>query len=139
MEALKVVVTVIHILIAFGLVATVLFQSSKSQGLSGSIAGGAETFFGKNKGKTMDGVLAKLTVVLAILFVVTSISLSLISKAGKTEEIVTPELITEETAEAIEVTEEVVVEGTEEATEETAEAVEEPVAETEEATEEVAE
>ena len=114
MEALKVVVTVIHILIAFGLVATVLFQSSKSQGLSGSIAGGAETFFGKNKGKTMDGVLAKLTVVLAILFVITSVSLSLISKAGKTEEIVTPELITEETAEA---TEEVAVEGTEEAAE----------------------
>ena len=142
MEALKVVVTVIHILIAFGLVATVLFQSSKSQGLSGSIAGGAETFFGKNKGKTMDGVLAKLTVVLAILFVITSVSLSLISKAGKAEEIVTPELITEESAEATEVTEEVAVEGTEEATEateETAEAVEEPVAETEEATEEAAE
>lgn len=127
MEALKVVVTVIHILIAFGLVATVLFQSSKSQGLSGSIAGGAETFFGKNKGKTMDGVLAKLTVVLAILFVITSVSLSIIGKAGK-EEVVAPELITEEAVEGTEVTEEAEVaeetpevEVTEEATEETAE------------------
>ena len=130
MEALKVVVTVIHILIAFGLVATVLFQSSKSQGLSGSIAGGAETFFGKNKGKTMDGVLAKLTVVLAILFVITSVSLSIIGKAGK-EEVVAPELITEEAVEGTEVTEEAAeaevaeetpeVEVTEEATEETAE------------------
>ena len=129
MEALKVVVTVIHILIAFGLVATVLFQSSKSQGLSGSIAGGAETFFGKNKGKTMDGVLAKLTVVLAILFVITSVSLSIIGKAGK-EEVVAPELITEEAVEGTEVTEEAAeaevaeetpeVEVTEEATEETA-------------------
>ena len=80
MTALKVVLTVLHLIIAFGLVAVVLFQSSKSEGLSGSIAGGAETFFGKNKGKTMDGVLAKCTVVLAILFVVTSVSLSVLSK-----------------------------------------------------------
>lgn len=80
MTALKVVLTVLHLIIAFGLIAVVLFQSSKSEGLSGSIAGGAETFFGKNKGKTMDGVLAKCTVVLAILFVVTSVSLSVLSK-----------------------------------------------------------
>lgn len=80
MTALKVVLTVLHLVIAFGLIAVVLFQSSKSQGLSGSIAGGAETFFGKNKGKTMDGMLAKCTVILAILFVVTSVSLSVLSK-----------------------------------------------------------
>ena len=139
-EALKVVVTVIHILIAFGLVATVLFQSSKSQGLSGSIAGGAETFFGKNKGKTMDGVLAKLTVVLAILFVITSVSLSVIGKAGKAE-VVAPELITEEATEG---TEEVapVTEGEEVTAEATEAEVAEEAAEaevTEEATEETAE
>ncbi len=101
MTALKVVITVLHLLIAFGLMVTVLFQSSKSQGLSGSIAGGAETFFGKNKGKTMDGVLAKLTVVLAILFVVTSVSLSLIGKkiSEPVVELETPELITEEATE----------------------------------------
>lgn len=127
MAALKIVVTVIHILIAFSLMVTVLFQSGKSQGLSGSIAGGAETFFGKNKGKTMDGVLAKITVVLAILFVITSVSLSLIAKkmdsnvAG--EEIVTeaPELIIDEDA-VVEETAEATEEATEEeATEETAE------------------
>ncbi len=80
MTTLKVVLTVLHLIIAFGLMAVVLFQSSKSEGLSGSIAGGAETFFGKNKGKTMDGILAKFTVVLAILFVITSVSLSALSK-----------------------------------------------------------
>lgn len=80
MTTLKVVLTVLHLIIAFGLMAVVLFQSSKSEGLSGSIAGGAETFFGKNKGKTMDGVLAKCTVALAILFVITSVSLSALSK-----------------------------------------------------------
>lgn len=154
MAALKIVVTVIHILIAFGLMVTVLFQSGKSQGLSGSIAGGAETFFGKNKGKTMDGVLAKITVVLAILFVITSVSLSLIAKkmdsnvAG--EEIVTeaPELIIDEetpeepaTEESAEGTEEVAPETTEETpVEEAPETTEEvPVEEAPETTEETAE
>ena len=80
MAALKIVLTVLHIVIAFSLVVSVLFQSGKSQGLSGTIAGGAETFFGKNKGKTMDGILAKVTVVLAILFVVTAVSLSAIER-----------------------------------------------------------
>lgn len=83
MTTLKVVLIVLHLIIAFGLMAVVLFQSSKSEGLSGSIAGGAETFFGKNKGKTMDGVLAKFTVILAILFVITSVSLSVLSKKSE--------------------------------------------------------
>lgn len=77
---MKITLIVLHLLISFGLMAVVLFQSSKSQGLSGSIAGGAETFFGKNKGKTMDGILSKLTVVLAILFVVTSVTLTVLDR-----------------------------------------------------------
>lgn len=56
----------------------VLLQSAKSEGLSGSIAGGAETFFGKNKGKTLDGLLSRLTSVVAVGFLVTSILLYLI-------------------------------------------------------------
>lgn len=91
MTTLKVVLTVLHLIIAFGLVAVVLFQSSKARGLSGSIAGGAETFFGKNKGKTIDGLLAKITVVLAILFVITSVSLSAISKSTSEAPVVTEE------------------------------------------------
>ena len=138
MAALKIVVTVIHILIAFGLVVTVLFQSGKSQGLSGSIAGGAETFFGKNKGKTMDGVLAKLTVALAILFVITSVSLSLIAKKMNNvaeQEIVTeaPELVIDEETPEEPATEES-AEGTEEVAPETTE--ETPVEEAPETTEE---
>ena len=78
MEALKVVVTVIHILIAFGLVATVLFQSSKSQGLSGSIAGGAETFFGKNKGRTMEAKLEKITKILCAAFIVLTLATTIL-------------------------------------------------------------
>ena len=51
------------------LVVAVLMQSGKSKRLSGTIAGGAETFFGKTKGRTIDAVLSKVTTVVAILFV----------------------------------------------------------------------
>ena len=48
---------------------SVLMQSGKSKRLSGSIAGGAETFFGKAKGRTIDALLSKITTVVAIIFV----------------------------------------------------------------------
>lgn len=75
---LNTVVTVIHVILAIILIAVVLLQSGKSAGLSGSIGGGAETFFGKNKAKTLDGMLEKATAVVAILFVVTSLVLALV-------------------------------------------------------------
>lgn len=49
---------------------SVLMQSGKSKRLSGSIAGGAETFFGKAKGRTIDALLSKITTVVAIIFVI---------------------------------------------------------------------
>jgi preprotein translocase subunit SecG len=55
-------------------------QSGKAGGLSGSIAGGAETFFGKGKGKAMDKMLSKYTVYIAAFFAVTSIFLYLVLK-----------------------------------------------------------
>jgi len=64
---------VIHVLVAIGLTASVLLQSGKSAGLSGAIAGGAETFFGKKKG--MDQLLGKLTTILAVAFFITSLVL----------------------------------------------------------------
>ena len=70
-----VAVQILHIIIALVLVVVVLFQSGKSAGLSGSIAGGADTFFGKNKGRTIDAILEKWTSVIAILFLITSILL----------------------------------------------------------------
>jgi preprotein translocase subunit SecG len=52
------------------LVIAVLMQSSKDRRSGATIAGGAETFFGKNKGKSMDALFNKLTTVIAIIFVV---------------------------------------------------------------------
>ena len=75
---MQIALTIVQIVITVALIITVLMQSGKTQGLSGSIAGGAETFFGKNKGRTLDGILSKITSVLAVLFVISSIALSIV-------------------------------------------------------------
>lgn len=55
------------------LVLSVLLQSSKSDGLSGSIAGGAEQLFGKKKSTGYDGILARITIITSILFFLVSL------------------------------------------------------------------
>ena len=77
MVVLRVIVTVLYVLICIALVAVVLFQESKAQGLSGSINGVAETYWGKNKGRSMEGALEKGTKILAALFIVLSVVLNL--------------------------------------------------------------
>ena len=76
MSGLIIATLVVQIILSLILVVVVLFQSGNQTGLSGSIAGGAETFFGKNKGRTLDAKLKKWTSVVAVLFLVTSIALS---------------------------------------------------------------
>jgi len=70
----KIFITIVHVALAIGVIATILLQSGKSAGLSGAIAGGAETFFGKKKG--MDAFLSKLSTGFAIGFLLTSLLLS---------------------------------------------------------------
>ena len=65
--------TVIHAIFAIGLITTVLMQSGKSAGLSGTIAGAGEQIFGKKKG--MDEMLSRFSTVFAILFIITSLVL----------------------------------------------------------------
>ena len=69
------ILNVIHILISISIVVLVLSQQGKQPGMSGAIAGGAETFFGKNKARTVDAILKKITAGLAISFLITSIIL----------------------------------------------------------------
>ncbi|MDY4975653.1 MAG: preprotein translocase subunit SecG [Clostridia bacterium] len=66
---------IIYLIICIALIGIVLMQSGKQAGLSGSIAGGAETFFGKTKARTMDAMLGRLTTVCAVLFMVLAIVL----------------------------------------------------------------
>lgn len=80
LSALQIIVSIFQIIFAISLIVIVLLQSGKSAGLSGSIAGGAETFFGKNKGRTIDAILSKYTSVAAIMFLITSIILFLLFK-----------------------------------------------------------
>ncbi len=75
MNAIQIILNILHIIFAISIIIIVLLQSGKSAGLSGSIAGGAETFFGKNKGRTIDALLSKYTSFAAIAFLVTSILL----------------------------------------------------------------
>lgn len=74
---MRTVILVLQVLSSFGLIATVLLQSGKSAGLSGSIAGGAETLFGGKK-KGLDELLAKLSTVSAIGFMLFTLLLSVV-------------------------------------------------------------
>ncbi|MBQ6266719.1 MAG: preprotein translocase subunit SecG [Clostridia bacterium] len=74
----EIVLGVVLILTSLMLIVVVLMQESRSAGLSGAIAGGAETFLGKNKGKTIESKLVKITKVLAGVFFVLSLAATLI-------------------------------------------------------------
>ena len=76
MGALKIVLTVCFILICIALVVLVLMQEGKSAGL-GAISGAADTYWGKNKGRSMEGMLVKITKILVVLFIVISAVLNI--------------------------------------------------------------
>ncbi len=65
---LRTILTVVFILICIALVVLVLMQEGKSAGL-GAISGAAETYWGKNKGRSMEGKLVKITTGLAVAFI----------------------------------------------------------------------
>ncbi|MBE6607318.1 MAG: preprotein translocase subunit SecG [Ruminococcaceae bacterium] len=67
---LEIIIGVLLILVSIFLIVAVLFQSSKNARLSGAIAGSAETFFGKSKGKTIDKKLNKFTIIVSIVFTI---------------------------------------------------------------------
>ncbi len=73
---LTIIATVFHVIFSVGLIVIVLLMSGRSAGLSGAIAGGAETFFGKRRG--LDELLGKLAAGFAIAFLGTSLILTFI-------------------------------------------------------------
>ncbi len=74
MTALKIVVMVIYAVVCIALTVIVLMQ----EGLTGSISGAADTYWGKNKGRSMEGALEKITKFLAIGFIILSLVLNII-------------------------------------------------------------
>ena len=78
MVAYEIIFGIVLIVLAIAIVALVLLQEGNSKGLSGAIAGGAETFFGKNKGRTMEAKLVKLTKIVGISFFVLALAAKII-------------------------------------------------------------
>ena len=76
MEILRTILTVIFAIDCIALTVVVLMQEGKSQGL-GAIAGAADTYWGKTKGRTMEGGLVKATSVMGVLFFVLAVVLNL--------------------------------------------------------------
>ena len=70
--------TIIQLLADIFLIAVILLQSGKSASLSGAIGGGADTFLSRGKAKTWDAKLAKATKWVALVFVILSLTLSLV-------------------------------------------------------------
>jgi preprotein translocase subunit SecG len=73
---LRIILTILFILICVALAIIVLLQEGKSAGL-GAISGAAETYWGKNKSRSMEGMMVKVTKYLAIGFIVLAVVLNL--------------------------------------------------------------
>ncbi|MBQ0001115.1 MAG: preprotein translocase subunit SecG [Clostridiales bacterium] len=77
MAVVKIILTIIFVLDCIALTAAVLLQEGKQQGL-GSIAGAADSYWGRNKGRSMEGGLVKATTIMAVLFFVLAVVLNMI-------------------------------------------------------------
>lgn len=71
------VLTVVFVLICLAITVVILLQEGKQAGLTGAISGAADSYWGKNKGRSMEGKLEKATKVLVVLFFVIAIVLNM--------------------------------------------------------------
>ncbi|MBR3770615.1 MAG: preprotein translocase subunit SecG [Lachnospiraceae bacterium] len=69
MAVLKMILTIVFIIISIALTVIILMQQGKNAGL-GALAGGSETYWGKNKGRSMEGMLNKITKILVAAFII---------------------------------------------------------------------
>jgi len=73
---LRIILSILFILVSIAIVVLVLMQEGKSAGL-GAISGAAESYWGKNKGRSMEGMLGKITKYLAVVFILLAVVLNL--------------------------------------------------------------
>lgn len=76
-QAIHTILLIVYIIVCVALTIVVLMQEGKQAGLTGAISGAAETYWGKNKGRSMEGGMILATKILATLFVVISLLLNL--------------------------------------------------------------
>ena len=77
MVIVKMVIDIVYILVCIALTFIVLRQEGKTGGLSGALTGSTETYWSKNKGRSMEGTLEKATKYLAAAFIIISVVLNL--------------------------------------------------------------
>lgn len=75
-DIINLIVGIIQIIVSLVLIASVLLQTAKKDGMAGIAGGVSDTFFGKNKNKTKDAMFARITKVCAVIFLLTSLFLS---------------------------------------------------------------
>ena len=76
-SVIKIILTVLFVLDSLAITVIILMQEGKQAGLSGSISGAADTYWGKNKGRSVEGALEKATTILGVLFIVLALVLNL--------------------------------------------------------------
>ncbi|MDI9509478.1 MAG: preprotein translocase subunit SecG [Clostridiales bacterium] len=77
MDVLRAIVQIVYIGICAAIVFIVLKQEGKSTGLSGALTGASDSYWSKNKGRSAEGMLERVTKILATLFIVLSVILNL--------------------------------------------------------------
>ena len=78
MSVIQIILTVIYVLLGVAIAIVVLMQEGKSNGL-GAVAGMADTYWGKNKGRSMEGALEKFTKFAAVAFMLLAIVLNVLN------------------------------------------------------------
>lgn len=76
MDILRIIITILFVIDCIGLTIVVLMQEGKQQGL-GAISGMADSYWGQNKGRSVEGALIRVTKIMAVLFIVLSVVLNL--------------------------------------------------------------
>lgn len=74
---MKIALAILLLLVCIFLVGVVIFQEGNSQGL-GAVGGMAESYWGKNKGRSLEAKLQKFTAIAAVLFIVLSLVLNIV-------------------------------------------------------------
>lgn len=78
MDTVKLVLSIVEVIACVFLTVVVLLQQGARQGMSGAIAGGADTFFGQSKASNMQRTLSRLTSVVGVIFVVLAVVMNCI-------------------------------------------------------------
>ena len=77
MQTAKGILIIVYVLVCIAITVVVLMQEGKQAGLTGAISGAAESYWGKNKGRSMEGALERATKILGAVFIILTVVLNL--------------------------------------------------------------